>query len=221
MIPNDIILTYKNNNIPKYVFDNIKNLNPDKDIKFFDDENVVKFLLREYDSSYVDFFNSLKLGCTKGDFFRYCYLLKYGGYYCDIDIEHIAPISSYISDDVAFFSINSGACKYTTFQALLFCESEHPIIKDCLSDIMKPRSTTDTFYFTTADMYKNIKKFLSVDEVVSNDYKKDNKIIGIGQETQTNYGWCCMYNESLIAFSRYKTYQKNAPGTDKEVGYFI
>lgn len=221
MIPNNIILTYKNDNVPSYVFNNIKRLNSDKDILFFTDNDVVSFLSKEYDSSYVDFFNSLNLGCTKGDFFRYCYLLKYGGYYCDIDIEHVTPISNYISDNTEFFSINSGACQHTTFQALLFCESDSPIIQNCISDIMNPHSSTNAFYFTTGDMYKNIKNFLSVDEVISGNYTKNDKIVGIGQETPINNRWCCVYKNLLIAFSRYETYQKSSPGTDKEIGFFI
>jgi hypothetical protein len=221
MIPNNIILTYKNDNIPSYVFSNIKRLNSDKNILFFTDDDVISFLLKEYDSSYVDFFHSLNLGCTKGDFFRYCYLLKCGGYYCDIDIEHITPISNYISDNTEFFSINSGACKHTTFQALLFCESDHPIIKNSISDIMNPVSSNDAFYCTTRDMYKNIKDYLSVDEVISDNYTKNDKIIGIGQETPINNKWCCVYKNLFIAFSRYETYQKSSPGTDKEIGFFI
>jgi hypothetical protein len=221
MIPNNIILTYKNDNVPAYVFNNIKRLNPDKNILFFTDSDIVSFLSKEYNSSYVDFFNGLNLGCTKGDFFRYCYLLKYGGYYCDIDIEHVTPISNYISDDTEFFSVNSGACEHTIFQALLFCEPNHPIIQNCISDIMNPHSSTNAFYFTTGDMYKNIKEFLSVDEVMSGNYNGNNKIIGIGQETPMNNRWCCIYKNLLIAFSRYETYQKSSPGTDKEIGFFI
>jgi hypothetical protein len=221
MIPNNIILTYKNDNVPSYVFSNIKRLNSDKNILFFTDNDIVSFLSKEYDSSYVDFFNGLNLGCTKGDFFRYCYLLKYGGYYCDIDIEHVTPISNYISENTEFFSINSGACQYTTFQALLFCEPESTIIQNCISDIMNPNSSTNAFYFTTGDMYKNIKHFLSVDEVISGNYTKNDKIVGIGQETPINNRWCCVYKNLLIAFSRYETYQKSSPGTDKEIGFFI
>jgi hypothetical protein len=221
MIPSNIILTYKNDNVPAYVFNNIKRLNPDKNILFFTDTDAIAFLSQEYGSSYVDFFNSLNLGCTKGDFFRYCYLLKYGGYYCDIDIEHVTPISNYISDNTEFFSINSGACQHTTFQALLFCEPDSPIIRNCISDIMNPHSSTNPFYFTTGDMYKNIKNFLSVEEVISGNYFKNDKIVGIGQETPINNRWCCVYKNLLIAFSRYETYQKSSPGTDKEIGFFI
>ena len=222
MIPDNIILTYKNNNIPSYVFSNIKRLNSDKNILFFTDGDIIKFLNKEYDSSYADFFNSIELGCIKADFFRYCYLFKHGGYYCDVDIEHAVPISLYISKNTEFFSINSGACKHTTFQALLFCESDHPIIKNCISDIMNPLSAEKSpFYCCTGDMYKNIKDYLSVDEVISGNYTKNDKIIGIGQETPINNRWCCVYKNLLIAFSRYETYQKSSPGTDKEIGFFI
>ena len=101
-IPNNIILTWKDDDIPEYVIPNIKKLNPDKEILFFTDDDVVKFLSKEYDSSYVDFFHTIKRGCNKGDFFRYCYLYKEGGYYCDVDIRHLEPIKNYISPDIDF-----------------------------------------------------------------------------------------------------------------------
>jgi mannosyltransferase OCH1-like enzyme len=220
MIPNNIILTYKNDNIPSYVFSNIKRLNPDKEILFFTDEDVVKFLSKEYGSSHVDFFHSIKLGCIKADFFRYCYLWKYGGYYSDVDIEHVVPISSYIQKNIEFFSVNSGACKNTTFQALLFCEPNHPIINDCILDLMNPQSATNTFYFATGHMYKNIRNFLSIDEIMPGDYTKGNKTVRIGQEIPINNRWCCISKSLLIAFSRYETYKKKSPGTNQEIGFF-
>ena len=221
MIPNNIILTYKNNNIPQYVFSNVKSLNPDKEVLFFTDENIIDFLAKECDSSYLDFFQGLSLGCSKSDFFRYCYLYKYGGYYADVDIEHIASISRYIDHNTEFFSINSGACPNSTFQALLFCVPEHEIIKNCIIDMMKPESKNDPFHYCTRDMYKNIKNYIHESEVVSKDYYKEDKIIGIGQEIPVNNRWGCIYKGRPIAFSRYQTYQKIAPGTGEEVGYFI
>ena len=51
MIPNKIILTWKDHRVPQYVFDNIKNLNPDKEIVFFEDKDCRKFLQEEYGNS--------------------------------------------------------------------------------------------------------------------------------------------------------------------------
>lgn len=209
MIPNKIILTYKDNNIPDYVLKNLKLLNPDKEILFYTDKDVEKFLLTEYDSSYVDFFYSVTLGCTKGDFFRYCYLVKYGGYYCDIDIKHIEPISNYIVDNLEFFSVNAHVPP-RTFQALLYCEAEHPIIKDCLLDIMKPESAKDLFYNTTSDMYKNIKKHIGFkDEILPNGIYdiKENSKIQIAQEVKLNEQYACMVSNRIVAMSRYPNYR--------------
>jgi hypothetical protein len=211
MIPDKIILTYKHKNIPSYVLANIKRLNPEKEILFFDDDDAIKFFLDEYDSSYVDFFHSVKLGCTKGDFFRYCYLLKYGGYYCDIDIQHIEPIRAYITQNLEFFSINA-AIGPMTFQALLYCESEHPIIKDCLDDIMHPETAKDLFYSTTEHMYKNVKKYLNIDgNIKSGIHKTKNdtdKLVQIGQEVMINNSYACLIQNRIIAMSRYPDYKR-------------
>jgi len=221
VIPDNIILTWKNENFPSYVFNNIKKLNPDKEILFFSDIDVIKFLSKEYDTSYADFFNTLKLGCTKGDFFRYCYLFKYGGYYCDIDIYHLKPIKDYIKPNVEFFSINSQA-KNTTFQALLFCENENEIIYNCISDVMNPLSGDNLYRNTTSDMYKNIKKYLNLDgDIEPKDYIVNNRIVSIGEELAINNCWTCLYNNNTIALSRYPNWLKTNPATDQESGFFI
>jgi mannosyltransferase OCH1-like enzyme len=219
MIPNNIILTYKKKEyVPSYVFENLKNLNPDKDILFFSDEDVKKFLLEEYDSSYVDFFNGVRLGCTKGDFFRYCYLLKYGGYYCDIDIQHLEPIKNYVFSDTEFFSVNASVGQ-KTFQAFLYSEKDHPIIKNCLKDLMNPESAKDYYYKTTDDMYKNIKSYLGLgknEKINSGIHKtKNDTVLRIGQEICINANpvngplnsFFCLFGNRIIASSRYPSYK--------------
>lgn len=208
MIPNDIILTYKDENIPSYVIQNVKKLNPEKNIKFFTDKDVVSFLLLEYDSSYADFFRSLQRGCTKGDFFRYCYLLKYGGYYCDIDIEHSIPISQYVAHDVKFFSVTS-AISPSIFQALLYCVREHEVIHNCINDMMKPETASHPFYRTTEDMYTNIQKYLEHDGLLSGGiYKKGNDHLQLAQEGAIGGRYVCVCNQKIIAFSRYQSYTR-------------
>lgn len=214
-IPNNIILTYKTFNFPDYIIKNIAKLNPNKNILFFDDNSARNFILEEYGSSYVDFFNSVKRGCTKGDFFRYCYLYKYGGYYCDIDIQHLSPIDSYIESNLEFLSVNS-YFKDTTFQAILFCESEHPIIKRCLEDIMKPETSKDLFYHTTEDMYKNIAQYLGLENTPPGSYiSTQNKIVQLLQEVNINGLYACLYQNKLVAMSRYSNYTTEVGFTDK------
>lgn len=209
MIPNNIIVTWKNKSVPAYILPNIERHNLDKRILFYDDNDVKQFLIEEYDSSYVDFFNGLKLGCTKGDFFRYCYLYKYGGYYADIDIMHLMPISQYIDSTIDFFSIIS-VMSYlpnphlSIFQALLYCVPEHPVLKMCITSIMSPEAKADEFYCTTQDMYAHISSYINEPNLQPTDYTKYN--LSLGREIHTNYGFACVKNENIIALSRYPNY---------------
>lgn len=214
-IPNNIILTWKDDNIPHYIIPNIKRLNPDKEILFFTDEDVVNFLSQEYDSSYIDFFHTIKRGCNKGDFFRYCYLYKRGGYYCDIDIKHIEPIDDYVSPDIDFFSVLSFFGGHV-FQALLYCGSDHPIIEMCIKDIMGDKAQRDTHLNTTSDMYKNVLKFLGKSKSSKlkdgTTTKLDGSNVRLAKEVMLNKENACMYTNRIIAMSRYAEY-------DQETGF--
>jgi mannosyltransferase OCH1-like enzyme len=209
-IPNNIIVTWKDSNIPEYVFSNLKKLNPDKEILFFTDEDVVKFLSAEYDSSYVDFFHGIKRGCNKGDFFRYCYLYKRGGYYSDIDIRHREPIKNYISSDIDFFSVLAGIADTHMFQALLYCISDHPVIEKCIKDIMSSRAQRDTHLNTPEDMYKNVSKFIGRKNLVPGTTTRllDGQNIRLAQEVKLDDEYACVYRNTIIAMSRYVKYNR-------------
>tara|TARA_Y100001937_G_C7102212_1_gene323091 strand:- start:818 stop:1549 length:732 start_codon:yes stop_codon:yes gene_type:complete len=213
-IPNNIILTWKDNNIPSYVIANIKKLNPEKDILFFTDEDVVKFLSQEYDSSYTDFFHTIKRGCNKGDFFRYCYLHKRGGYYCDVDIKHREPIKNYISKDLDFFTVHAGKA-FTgngtghIFQALLYCISDHPVIKMCIDDIMGEKAQLDTHLNTTSDMYKNISQFIGKKNLKEGTLMNSNgEMIQLAKQVLLDNEYACMSGNMVVAMSRYPEYDQ-------------
>jgi mannosyltransferase OCH1-like enzyme len=208
-IPNNIILTWKDLSFPYYIIKNIENLNKDKNIRIFTDHDIKNFLTLEYGSEYVDYFNRIKHGYNKGDFFRYCYLYKYGGYYCDIDIEHILPISEYIQKNTKFFTIMSCLSGGHIFQALLFTEPNHQIIKDCIDDMFKfgpnPPITPEYTGHTTTCMFNNLKKYIENNKAI-----KMNDTLQIGREITHKGRHVCIYNNIPIAFSRYTNYTRDA-----------
>lgn len=210
-IPNKIILTWKDNNLPDYIINNIKTVNPNTEIAFFDDNGIKKFLNSHYGSEYVDFFNTIKLGYNKGDFFRYCYLYKYGGYYFDIDIEHVLQISEIIDSSTSFFSIISALMPGHIFQAILFSEPNNVIIKRCIDDMFKfgpnPPVTPSYIGHTTTCMYNNIQYVLQ-DIPREGSFIKGNEKICLGRELIYNNRYICTYKNKLIAFSRYKNYNR-------------
>jgi hypothetical protein len=210
-IPNNILLTWKDRQIPNYVISNITKINPNINISFFDDNDIKNFLESHYGRNYVDFFNSIKLGYNKGDFFRYCYLYKYGGYYFDIDIEHVLPISEIVDKDTTFFSIISALLPGHIFQAILFCEPNHLIIKICIDDMFKfgpnPPITSSYIGHTTTCMFNNIGYFLE-DVPREGIFTKNKEKICLGKERMYNSRYVCTYQNKIIAFSRYKNYNR-------------
>jgi hypothetical protein len=213
-IPNNIILTWKNRDVPNYIIDNIARLNPDKDISFYDDEDIRIFLSDHYAKKYLDFFNEIKLGYNKGDFFRYCYLYKFGGYYCDIDIEHQYPISEIIEDRVSFFTIISAMLpRNHIFQALLFCGPQNKIIHSCIDDMLyhgpNPPIKSSYIGHTTKCMYDNITDYLGSEPHEGIFINGDEKI-QFGQEylNKDTNRYVCTYDRKLIAYSRYENYNR-------------
>jgi len=210
MIPNNIILTWKDHTVPSYVFDNIKSLNPDKEIIFFEDKDCKKFFRENYPKEFEEHFDREQSGCSKADFFRYAYLYKNGGYYTDIDIEYTTPISEFLPDNLEYFSIISALFNTHIFQAILYTRPNHDIIKNCLNDILEYGPNFENYpggykneppYIgsTTERMYQNFIKYYNV-----NDPSK----ASLGREVNTQGRYACVYNHRIIAWSRYETFNR-------------
>ena len=102
--PKNIYICNKTKNIPTYIINNWKKLNPDYNIIIYDDNDCINFLKKEYDQRYVDLFNKIKDGPIKADFWRICILYKYGGIYSDLDIKPIVPISKFLKKNINFLT---------------------------------------------------------------------------------------------------------------------
>jgi mannosyltransferase OCH1-like enzyme len=81
-----------------------KILNPEYEVKLYDDELCKDFLLNEYSQLHVDIFNFLEDGEIKADFWRVCILNKYGGFYIHANIKPIFVFNKFIEKDANFVS---------------------------------------------------------------------------------------------------------------------
>jgi mannosyltransferase OCH1-like enzyme len=102
MIPKIIYMCHKELDKIKIYSKNWEKLNPEYEIKLYDDHLCKEFLLNEYSQLHLDIFNFLEHGPIKADFWRLCILNKYGGLYIDADIKPIIPLKEYIEDDDDF-----------------------------------------------------------------------------------------------------------------------
>jgi mannosyltransferase OCH1-like enzyme len=137
MIPKIIYMCYKNlEDIQKYSV-NWKTLNPDYDIKLFDNERCEKFLLEEYSQLHCDIFKYIKDGPIKADFWRVCVIYKYGGLYVDADIEPLVPLDEFIEKDSDFVTcvtdcnnINKSPCELNPH--FIMSKNNNEILKKCI-----------------------------------------------------------------------------------------
>lgn len=95
-------MCHKNLDKIKVYSKNWEILNPEYEIKLYDDELCKKFLLEEYSQLHLNIFNFLKHGPIKADFWRICILNKYGGLYVDADIKPLIPLNKFIENNDFF-----------------------------------------------------------------------------------------------------------------------
>ena len=140
-IPKIIWQTYKNpyELLAPYMKDAIqtwKDLNPEYEWKYMDDEEAAEFIKREYGQEWHDIFISLPVGVMRGDLWRYMVVYKYGGVYADLDTECLIPVSTWMLDDKDFIvcpETDHHFCQWT------FAASPgHPILKSVL-ELIKQR----------------------------------------------------------------------------------
>jgi hypothetical protein len=109
---------------------NWKVLNPDYEIKLYDDKMIRTFLLKEYGELYLTIFDFLRDGPIKADFWRLCVLYKYGGVYSDIDNMPLVKLSDFV-EDVDFVTCTSyGGANYNP--NFIVAPKDSVILKNCI-----------------------------------------------------------------------------------------
>lgn len=83
--------------IPSKVEENWMQHAPHYDRKILHDEDCIQFL-ESFGKKYVDSFRRLKTGPFKADLFRYAWLYKHGGVYCDIKTILMRDLSAVFRD---------------------------------------------------------------------------------------------------------------------------
>ena len=219
MIPKEIILVWVQGIelIPDYIIKKWHNLNPEFNIKLFDNDIIIKFLEDNYTEEFVNFYNKIKFYKYKSDFFRYCYLYINGGYYIDIDTEPIIPIKNLELEKKTFVSMLSLYFKGHIAQGILFTNAKNPIIKKCLSDMLyygynigiDPPDKYPYFGHPTKCMYDNISKLTNKSILYDEMIESNDEIILLGKEINFNGRETILINNKIFGFSRYLNYVQN------------
>jgi mannosyltransferase OCH1-like enzyme len=191
-------------------------LNPEYEIRLYDDESCKEFLLKEYSQLHVDIFNFIPDGPIKADFWRVCILNKYGGLYIDADIEPLIPLKEYIEDDDDFVTcISNDFGKPTTlweskpidFQLnphFLICNKNNKTLQKCIDEYIELYKKKEYSYW-----HWSICKILKISEITekrSHICNINNEKYKLIYELDSN---TCEYNGVVVFHNRYKTYKEH------------
>ena len=155
-IPKLVIQTYYDKKkIPQKVFDNINEFAGNYKHIIFDDNQIIKFLKKNYKPDVLKTFNLLK-GAHKADLFRYCFLYKFGGIYLDIKTELIKPLDEIFTRNHTYSVLS--IVRNTVYQGVIATPPGNPIFLKLIKfmiNIVKGGRKYNYIIFTR-DLWNNI-----------------------------------------------------------------
>jgi len=212
-IPKRIYLCYKTKNIPDYILPNWLKLNPDYEIKLYDNTDCIQFLKEYYNQHHVDIFNYILDGPIKADFWRVCILYKMGGIYCDIDIEPLISFNKFVDSDIILLTATS-INKNELNPQIIITPTNNPILEKCINTYLdyfnknKPYQYWDwsIVHIMTKICNKIFNSYITEDGIYydsnSNKYQFI-KEIGLTNRLSDIY---CNYKNIRVLNNRYITY---------------
>lgn len=111
---------------------NWKKLNPEYEIRLYDNKLCREFLVENYGEYYGEIFDFLKHGPIKADFWRACILYKNGGVYSDIDNMPLVPLKDFIENDIEFVTCSAYMTGMKFNPNFIIATKEHIILKKCI-----------------------------------------------------------------------------------------
>jgi mannosyltransferase OCH1-like enzyme len=196
---------------------NWKRLNPEYEIRLYNDAMCKDFLLKEYSQLYVDIFNFLKDGPIKSDFWRVCIIYKYGGLYVDADIQPLVPLNKYIDDDDEFvtcisMNFNKNKLPFQFNPHFLMCNKNDIILKQCIDRYIeqyKNKVPYDYWGWSVCKLFLIEGVTQKKSQIV---YINRKKYKFLYEKNKNN----CEYNKKVVLRNRYSFY-KNHKFTRKKM----
>lgn len=212
-----IYLCYKTLPEIEYHSKNWKILNPDWDIKLYDNYLCEQFLLKEYGSLHAEIFNFIPDGPIKSDFWRVCVINKYGGLYVDADIEPMASLSQYIESDDYFVTCFSWRSTYAGTPAMnphiIFSYKNNEILEKCINiyiDFFNKKKKYSYWDWSIVPIFNELFFYILQKKKI----KKGSQIITINNKKykflqEEPGGEQCSYKGNIVLNNRYKNYKNH------------
>lgn len=176
-IPKVVYMTYHDiDSVPQYVFDNINKYCSGYEVKIYNHNMCLEFLEKYYGKEAVEIFNNMEIGAHKADFWKYCILYVFGGYYFDIKTDFQTHINNIFDSkkEKTWYTVKAGDA---IFNGIIVTPPHNPVILDAIKHIYNnPKPTNYHTY---------VKELLNI--VTKNCRNK----VKVGENEQKN-GWQCI-----------------------------
>ena len=230
LIPKIIIQTNKSNETDDLLLINsiltFQELNPEYEYRYFNDVESRNFIYNNFEKKILEYYDKLIPGAFKADFFRYCYLYKFGGCYFDCKNILKIPLSDIIEedDDIILCQDLDEDCFYnsiimTKANNEIFMEAINKIIYNIdnfnfLYDKYKKQVTKKKPYYGTLNITgPNLLYKSSINKI---NYKKNVKLIHVVDGDYSNYrNLKIMYNNKLFALKNYSSWKPSGSHYNK------
>jgi FkbM family methyltransferase len=178
-IPKVVYMTYHDiDSIPQYVFNNIDKYCSGYEVKIYNDNMCLEFLEKYYGKEAVEIFNNMEIGAHKADFWRYCILYVFGGYYFDIKTDFQTHINNIFDSkkEKTWYTVicSDNSCLYN---GIIVTPPHNPVILDAIKHIYNNPKPSD---------YHNY-----VRELLNIVNKNCRNKVKVGENEQKN-GWQCI-----------------------------
>ncbi|MFK7993417.1 MAG: glycosyltransferase family 32 protein [Granulosicoccus sp.] len=132
-------------------------INSAVDYRLFDDISAAGFIREEFGADVLKLYDSCVIPAMRADLFRYCYLVKCGGFYIDADFPAVASIEPVIETDWQ-------GCLYMRAKGLangmmFFREAGHPLAEKILQkalDNMTRRTSNNVWEVTGPHVLREV-----------------------------------------------------------------
>lgn len=127
-------LTYTSaDRVPRKVFDSLRHFASGYDVRFYDDDQCLRFLDDHFTPTHARRFRDLKVGAHKADLFRYCVLYVHGGIYMDIKTvltRHLDEIFDRMYNYTCISPITH------VYNGIMAVEKGHPVLRNCIQRML-------------------------------------------------------------------------------------
>ena len=176
-IPKIIIQTgYESDSLNyKKCLDSFLDFNNDYKYIFFDNKDCIKFF-QDCLPNHLYYYEKLRPGAFKSDFFRYCYLYVHGGFYFDHKMICRGPIDEFVGpEDEAVlcgdWDFNTDLVHYDRiYNAVIMIRSEHELmfraIQKCIDNIHNEYYGSSVFDITGPSLLYSCFKELGKEDSV-------------------------------------------------------